>query len=426
MNDLSDDNNDKELLLIKVGDKSYEVRPYLSISDMQIVSDKLQENRDVDYKLIVAEVITKHTHDTFSPLEISELDDIIIEKYINICVSTDSRLKEYYESLDIPDKNKRFVLAVDASGKELAKELSETWKQSVGPTLSNISESTEAMRKSLAQAIAPALKMSDTLKAITSECQKTWQSTLAEKLKAIAESYKNMIPDYSQIFSGISSALQELVNNIHIPTITEEDKNRLIQSYTAWGKQGWTIPPHAELSVFNTEPKDANDAYQRLRRYFNDSALDNIFGEIRQLKHIKKSDFEEAVNCFRAGNNKACALILFSLIDARLIRSQLDEERNRAGMRPSGKQAAVNLFGRIESKYITESMLFTVLDQVNILAALEIIFEGCKDFKVQPKVINRNFVDHGMLYRKVTRKDCIMLFLLLYNFTEHLNSYVGR
>ncbi len=95
-------------------------------------------------------------------------------------------------------------------------------------------------------------------------------------------------------------------------------------------------------------------------------------------------------------------------------------------MRPSGKQAAINLFGRIESKYITESMLFTVLDQVNILAALETVFEAGKDFKVQPTVINRNFVDHGMLYRNVTRKDCIMLFLLLYNFTEHLNSFVGR
>ena len=154
--------------------------------------------------------------------------------------------------------------------------------------------------------------------------------------------------------------------------------------------------------------------------------MDDLFTDIRQLKHIKKSDFDEAVNCFKSGNYKACSLILFSLIDSRLIRSQIDEERNNGGMRPSGKQAAKNLFGRIESKYITESMLFTVLNQVNILAVLETVFEAGKDFKAQPAVINRNFVDHGMLYRKVTRKDCIMLFLLLYNFTEHLNSFGGK
>lgn len=30
--------------------------------------------------------------------------------------------------------------------------------------------------------------------------------------------------------------------------------------------------------------------------------------------------------------------------------------------------------------------------------------------------MNRNFVDHGMLHRKVRRMDCIQLFLAYYNF----------
>lgn len=418
--------NDKEVLLIKIENKDCKVRPYLSISDMELVSDRLQESHDVDYRWVVAEIIANHTRDIFNPSEINKLENALFEKYINICISGDSRLKENYEALEFSDSNKRFVLAVDTTGRQVAKELSETLKKAIGPPISKVAEATETIRQNLAQAIAPALKMSEALKNITSAWQTTWQSTWFDNLKGITESYKSMIPDYSKMFSGISSALQELVNNIHIPTITEENKKRLIQSYTAWGKLGWTLPPNAELNAFNTEPKDAKDAYQRLRGCFTASAMDDLFTEIRQLKHIKKSDFDEAVDCFKTGNYKACSLILFSLIDSRLIRSQIDEERNRSGMRPSGKQAAINLFGRIESKYITESMLFTVLDQVNILAALETVFEAGKDFKVQPTVINRNFVDHGMLYRNVTRKDCIMLFLLLYNFTEHLNSFVGR
>ena len=418
--------NDKEVLLIKIENKDCKVRQYLSISDMELVSDRLQESHDVDYRWVVAEIIANHTRDIFNPSEINKLENALFEKYINICISGDSRLKENYEALEFSDSNKRFVLAVDTTGRQVAKELSETLKKAIGPSISKVAEATETIRQNLAQAIAPALKMSEALKNITSAWQTTWQSTWFDNLKGITESYKSMIPDYSKMFSGISSALQELVNNIHIPTITEENKKRLIQSYTAWGKLGWTLPPNAELNAFNTEPKDAKDAYQRLRGCFTASAMDDLFTEIRQLKHIKKSDFDEAVDCFKTGNYKACSLILFSLIDSRLIRSQINEERNRSGMRPSGKQAAINLFGRIESKYITESMLFTVLDQVNILAALETVFEAGKDFKVQPTVINRNFVDHGMLYRNVTRKDCIMLFLLLYNFTEHLNSFVGR
>ena len=414
--------NDNGILLIKIEDKDCKVRPYLSISDIELVSDRLQVSFDVDYRWIIAEIIANHTRDIFSPSEIYEQENALFEKYIDICISGDSKLKENYETLEFPDNNKRFVLAVDATGRQLTKELSETLKKSLGPALSKLTESTEAIRQNLVQAIAPVINMSEALKSITS----AWQATWLDNLKGITESYKRIIPDYSEMFSGISSGLQELVNNIHIPTFTEENKQRLIQSYTAWGKLGWTLPPNADLSAFNTEPNDAKDAYQRLRGYFTASDMDDLFTDIRKLKHIKKSDFDEAVNCFKSGNYKACSLILFSLIDSRLIRSQIDEERNKGGMRPSGKQAAKNLFGRIESKYITESMLFTVLNQVNILAVLETVFEAGKDFKAQPAVINRNFVDHGMLYRKVTRKDCIMLFLLLYNFTEHLNSFGGK
>ena len=139
------------------------------------------------------------------------------------------------------------------------------------------------------------------------------------------------------------------------------------------------------------------------------------------MKHIRKSDIEEAIDCFEGKHYKSCVMIIFSLIDARLIRSQIDSDRKRNGQRPSGKTAAVNLFGRIEAQYIDQSMLFTVLNQVNILAALETVFEVGGDFKNQPSIINRNFLDHGMLHRNVTKRDCVMMFLLLYNFTEHLN-----
>ena len=114
------------------------------------------------------------------------------------------------------------------------------------------------------------------------------------------------------------------------------------------------------------------------------------------------------------------------MIDARLIRSQEDEERTKNGWRKAGKSAAENLFGRIDTKYITENMLFTALDQINVLRSLEAVFVDGKDFKTQPDIINRNFLDHGMLHRRVRRKDAVMLFLLLYNFTEHINGFPIR
>ena len=111
------------------------------------------------------------------------------------------------------------------------------------------------------------------------------------------------------------------------------------------------------------------------------------------------------------------------MIDSRLIRSQVDSERDRNGFRRSGKQAANNLFGRIKTNIINDQMIFTMLDQVNLLEALKTFFDNGNDFKVQPHVLNRNFLDHGMLYRKVIRKDCVMLFILLFNLTQFLNDF---
>ena len=43
-------------------------------------------------------------------------------------------------------------------------------------------------------------------------------------------------------------------------------------------------------------------------------------------------------------------------------------------------------------------------------------FIGCEEsFKEQPTVINRYFLDHGMMSKPVRRNDCITLFLLFYN-----------
>ncbi len=90
--------NDKEVLVIKIGDKDCKVRPYLSISDMELVSDRLQESRDVDYRWVVAEIIANHTRDIFNPSEINKLENALFAKYIDICISGDSRLKENYEA----------------------------------------------------------------------------------------------------------------------------------------------------------------------------------------------------------------------------------------------------------------------------------------------------------------------------------------
>ena len=58
---------------------------------------------------------------------------------------------------------------------------------------------------------------------------------------------------------------------------------------------------------------------------------------------------------------------------------------------------------------------------VNFFSCLEKMFENGNDFKKQPDIINRNFLDHGMLTRRAIRKDCIQLFLVYCNMLELLD-----
>lgn len=405
-----------EKILIELNGKSIEIKPYLSLSDIEFVAGISESTTEDDYSKIVAEIIASHTRGVFSAEEVLQIGKDTIDHYIQICVNTDKVLQEKYNETETEDQYERFVLAIEKCIHFYAKNISESFEKVLLPAIKPIAESTQDIIKNISKSIEPIIKVSESIQAMISSMQNIWSDSMNSLIHVLSD-----MPDYSRMFEGIRASVKELLKNITIPTITEEEKQCWIDSYTLWGKFGWTLPPMGEVGIFNDPPCDMKEANRIIRSCTSDSEMIELFKELKEMKHIRKSDIEEAIDCFKGKHYKSCVMIIFSLIDARLIRSQIDSDRKRNGQRPSGKTAAVNLFGRIEAQYIDQSMLFTVLNQVNILAALETVFEVGGDFKNQPSVINRNFLDHGMLHRNVTKRDCVMMFLLLYNFTQHLN-----
>ena len=47
------------------------------------------------------------------------------------------------------------------------------------------------------------------------------------------------------------SDIAEVVQQIKIPSISEERKQELIERYQIWGSYGWTINPCRNINVFN-------------------------------------------------------------------------------------------------------------------------------------------------------------------------------
>lgn len=235
-----------------------------------------------------------------------------------------------------------------------------------------------------------------------------------------AFSVKYDFSELSESARRMSEIISESVRRLRIPTLSEERKQELIEAHKLWGSYGWTMNPCENVKkIFKYMPTDKKSADAIALKQCSGQKMEQIFEIISETKRVKKADFEEAVFDYNHRQYKSCALILFSLVDAVLIRlqkkSDLKGKRREVGLRAVSKAKT-----RTETD-INVQMLFIAMFYTNLFACLEKVFEGGKDFKNQPDVINRNFLDHGMMTKKVRKKDCIQLFLLYYNMLELLD-----
>ncbi len=105
--------------------------------------------------------------------------------------------------------------------------------------------------------------------------------------------------------------------------------------------------------------------------------------------------------------------MLFGLIDAKLIRKQT----TIGNYRLVGEKAAKKLAEQFEHTDDNFSF-FSLLRFANLFSCLETVFANGKNFKDEPLVINRNYIDHGMNQRPVLKRDCIQLFFILENLLD--------
>lgn len=235
-------------------------------------------------------------------------------------------------------------------------------------------------------------------------------STFAEAIAQI---------DFIKIYDNLSNvlkALSEVVLNIASP-ISEEERLALINSYKQWGKIGWTVPLDASMDVLDTPPdpdiKKAN-AYI-MQRYRQNASMNSLFDFMR--KHYQKSDdLNSAIFCFENRQYKACSLLLFCMIEARLIKAQHKTPDLKTGL------GAVVQLKKQNKAYGNNEVLFTLLQFVNLFSCLTEMFQDTKNFSQKMVVINRNYLAHGVNKRQVLRQDCIQLFLALANLLFFLDQ----
>ena len=231
----------------------------------------------------------------------------------------------------------------------------------------------------------------------------------AKMTQEISIAMTPVLEAYGQLIESFSNALSQQ----EIPTITEERKQDLILSHKKWGECGWTLPPNAPIKFFYDAPASIEEANQKMKPNCSKKAMEELFADLHRAS-VKKEDLDTAIFCYDNRQYKASALVLLGMIDAKLIRKQ-----NRNSYRRTGSKAAKKIRENFESEHTTEAF-FTMLHCVNLFSCIETVFAPTENFKAEPYTFNRNYLAHGMTRRPVRQRDCIQLFLALYNLTVFL------
>lgn len=229
-------------------------------------------------------------------------------------------------------------------------------------------------------------------------------NSIQKMLRPIYDIQKQMINQFGDLFK----------TNIKI------DWDKLAGRMKVWGKYGWTIPPNIPLAVLKCFPQNKDEMDKIMHPFVQKKNMEELFSKLNEKK-VNHKDLEEAIFCYRNQKYKGCAMILCALIDGNAFKIQPTKEGERRG-------SSKVFFRKVQKNGLDKEILkggFFYLSLVNLTAYLEELYRQADDFKIKTNVLNRNFLLHGMNRIPVRKRDCIQLFLALYNELDIIDYLKG-
>lgn len=180
-----------------------------------------------------------------------------------------------------------------------------------------------------------------------------------------------------------------------------------------WAKFGW-VPFLPTFSIENylesmIIPQSQEQADTRMNRYFEQNSTTELFSKIAEYldkNRLTTDAFYDATKCFELGLYTSCTLALFSILDGVFLNGQ--NKRPDSRRRDLSRTAVERVYNKNETcGYLVSAIVVhkVILD----------LFRDADDFTIPETGLNRNYISHGMNQRRVTREDCLKLFVLLYN-----------
>jgi len=389
---------DKKIIILRINDVEYKIKTIISIVLLRVILS--EENKKEAFVNRVAEAILcaiqlENMEDKPSVEKMLEAGDPLFQQYINAVISNNEKFSSYYgKRPETEHICERFCMAIEDYTRELMANFSTVDVETYQPQLTEMFNSIGQM---VARACEPALAISKQF------------ADVVQRINHFTKSTKHSIaPVLESIAKMQESTLRELRKAAK--AWNEIDWNVLEVSYRKWGEYGWTLIAHSPLSFFANLPDSQIDADKKALQYFKKNEIKLFFSDLQKMQ-VNIKDLESAIFCFSNKQYKACAMLLCTMIEAPLIKIQPTGQKRRK----VGRGAVKRFKDKTVVTMSLENSQFLYLHTANVLSFLNMLFEDADDFKKEPMHLNRNFIGHGMAKRNVRRKDCIKLFLGLYN-----------
>lgn len=183
-----------------------------------------------------------------------------------------------------------------------------------------------------------------------------------------------------------------------------------------WADYGWV--PYLPTSSINElidfkYPKSQDEADRIMMQKLDDNGINLLFDRVtdKVKSHSHNiNTFEEAVKSYKIELYSGCALLLLAIIDSCFIFGQPTPTSTKKNKKPKRQLAGQAVENAIADKAQIAIFAYTTK------RVIDKIFKHGDDFKISNENgLNRNFLSHGMNTYIPVKKDCLQLFVLLYN-----------
>lgn len=240
-----------------------------------------------------------------------------------------------------------------------------------------------------------------------------------EKITKLCESLKEekVFLQASKLYENINNTFNNVIKSINGSPLPKEEQEKVINLAIEYANLGMPYPINEQIDEFSSvAPIDEKYVDELCAKYSKGEDFLEIEKSIAELKYVSEQQIDESIASFKNQEYYACCSILFGIIDRELISSQ--EPRN-SKRRKAYKKEIVKSNIETPQKINHWWRLFL---EINTLYLFYYYYKTADDFidesvKNYP-VINRNFLMHGMTNRKITRNDCIKLFLFICNMKD--------